>query len=644
MENVEMAALMEELADLMEIGGANTFRVRAWRNASATVGSLSRSITSMVEAGEDLKELPAVGTDIAAALEELAREGTFSRMDEVTAEVPRSLGQLVRLDGVGPKKARRLWEELGVLTVDQLEGAVREGKVAALEGFGPRSADKILRSIGDYRLHQSRFLLVDADELVSPVVARLRETPGVEQVEVAGSFRRRKETVGDVDILALYELEDTSPVMRAFTTAPGVARVESSGGTRARVVLRSGLPVDLRILPRRAWGAALHYFTGSKEHNVAIRTLGVRKGLRISEYGVFRVTPEEPSGGKKRGGTEPDGTEPDGTARAGEEAVASGVGDGPGVEEGERIGGEREEDVFAAVGLPWIPPELRRGSDEIDRARKGTLPELVTLEDIRGDLQMHTTWSDGADSVEEMARACLQRGYAYLALTDHSGGQLAMVQGLTPEKVRGQRDEVARVQAAVPEIAILRSCEVDIRKDGALDLNDEVLAELDLVLVSVHTSLELDRTAMTDRVIRALENPHVDILAHPTGRILNRRQPHAMDVEEVLKAAAALGVAVELNANPHRLDLRDVHAERACELGIPVVISTDAHSVRHLPFMRYGVDQARRAGLEAADVLNTRTLPEFRAWLARPRPGRPEGFRTGRGAGTGGGAGDGGGE
>jgi DNA polymerase (family X) len=589
MENREMARQMEEVADLLEIQGANPFRVRAWRNAAGTVDDLSRSVAEMVRDGEDLTRLPGVGTDIAASLEEMAREGRFSRLEEVALEIPRTLTQLVKLEGVGPRKARKLWEALGVKTVDELEAVVRAGKVERLEGFGKTSAARILRSIGDFRKHQGRFLLVDADELVRPLLDRLGEVAGVERVEVAGSWRRRQETVGDIDLLVLLEPgADPGPVLAAFTGFSGVERVEAAGEGRARVRLRSGLPVDLRVLPRSSYGAALHYFTGSKEHNVALRTLALRKGLRVSEYGVFRI---------------PEGVDPDTL----------------GPDEGERVGGATEEEVFAAVGLPWIPPELRRGRGELEAAREGRLPDLVTLEEIRGDLQMHTTWSDGADSIEAMARACLERGYGYMALTDHSGGQLAMVQGLTPERVLAQAREVEEVQARVPGIAILRSCEVDILRDGSLDLPDEVLGELDLVLVSVHAHLELDRKTMTDRVIRALENPHVHVLAHPTGRILNRREPHAMDVEEVLKAASALQVAVELNASPHRLDLSDLHVARARELGVPVVISTDAHAVQQLGWMHYGVEQARRAGLEAGDVLNTRPLKALRRWLGRRR-------------------------
>jgi len=587
MENGEIAAALEELADLLEIQGANPFRVRAYRNAAGTVSELSRSVGELVAEGADLTELPGVGKDIAAYLRELVETGRLAPLEEVAEEVPRSLAHLVKLDGVGPKKARRLWQELGVTSVDALEDAVEEGRVEAMDGFGKKSAGKILRSIQDHRKHQGRFLLVDADRLVAPLVERLQGVPGVERVEVAGSHRRRQETVGDVDLLVLVEGEDKTPVMEAFTSAPGVDRVESAGETRARILLRSGLPVDLRVLPRRSYGAALHYFTGSKEHNVALRTLAAKQGLRVNEYGIFRV---------------PEGVDPEVLGK----------------EEGERVGGETEEEVFQAVGLPWIPPVLRRGRGELEAARAGTLPRLLELGEIRGDLQMHTRpWSDGADSIEEMARACRAKGYKYLALTDHSGGQLAMVKGLTPARIREQGKEVREVRERLEGIHILRSCEVDILKDGSLDLPDETLAELDLVLVSVHLHTDMDRAAMTHRVIRALENPFVDILAHPTGRILNRREPHAMEVEAVLKAAAELDVAVELNANPHRLDLSDVHVARARELGVPVVISTDAHSVRQLDFMAYGVDQARRAGLEAGDVLNSRSLAELKEWLKR---------------------------
>jgi DNA polymerase (family X) len=592
LENLEISSVLDHLADLLEIQGANPFRVRAYRNAVRTIHGLTRSIGDMVAQGEDLTELPAIGKDMAGHIRELVETGRLGVLDEVSREVPPSLADLIRLDGLGPKKARRLWDDLGVTSVEELEKVLQEGRVEALEGFGKKSAERMVRAIQDLRQHMERFLLSDADELVRPLLQYLREAPGVERVEVAGSYRRRRETVGDIDILVLCQ-EDPAALMARFTRYPGAERVEAAGDTRGRILLSSGLPVDIRIVPGESFGAALHYFTGSKEHNVAVRALGVRKGLRINEYGVFR-------GGE--GGTDELG-DVDGE---GARQAAS----------GERMGGAHEEDVFAAVGLPWIPPVLRENRGETEAAKEGCLPRLVSLEDIRGDLQMHSTWSDGTNSLKEMAEACQELDYEYLAVTDHSQA-VTVARGLRPDRVRAQWGEMEEVRQEVPGIRLFRSLEIDILKDGSLDMPDDILDELDLVLVSVHSFMDMDRVAMTRRVIRAMEHPQVDILAHPTGRILNRRRPFELDVEEVLQAAAALDVAVELNAHPKRLDLHDLHLRRAKELGVKVAINTDAHSSRELLLMSYGVDQAGRGWLEPEDILNTLPLAEMESWKDR---------------------------
>jgi len=606
-ENLEVAQALEEVADLLEIKGSNPFRIRAYRNAVRTIQGLTRPLAAMLAEGEELTELPGIGKDMANHVRELVEWGELTVLEELGREVPRSLTDLIRLDGVGPKKAKKLWESLGVTSVDELETVIPSGRVEALEGFGKKSVEKIGRAIEDFRKHQGRFLLSDADVLVAPLLQHLREAPGVERVEVAGSYRRRKETVGDVDILVLCQ-ENRSEVMARFTGYSGGVRVEAAGETRGRIVLRSGLPVDIRILPREAYGAALHYFSGSKEHNVAIRTLGVRKGLRINEYGVFRVSGEEAE--EEGPGTETagaDGPEPGG---------AEGAGTGPA--SGERIGGETEEEVFQAVGLPWITPLLRENRGEVEAAREGRLPMLVSLDDIRGDLQMHSTWSDGENSIKEMAEACKARGYEYLSLTDHSQA-VTVAGGLKPDRVLAQWEEIEAVRQELEGIRLFRSLEVDILKDGSLDMPDEILAGLDIVLISVHSFMNMGKTEMTDRVIRGMQHPEVDILAHPTGRILNRREPFALDVEAVLQAAAALDLAVELNAHPSRLDLHDGHVRRAKELGVKVAINTDAHVTRDLGLIRYGVDQARRGWLEKTDVLNALPLEGFLAWTQRKR-------------------------
>jgi DNA polymerase (family 10) len=578
MENLEIAAVLKEFGDLLEIKGSNPFRIRAYRNAVRTINDLTRPLAAMVEGGEDLTALPGIGKEMASHIRELVEWGELSALEALGEEVPRTLTDLIRLEGVGPKKAKTLWEELEVTSVDELEEALEADRVARLPGFGRKSADKILRSIGDFRKHQGRFLLSESDVLIRPLLHYLEKIPNVQRVEVAGSYRRRQETVGDIDILVLCE-EDCEAVMEGFRSYPGAVRVEAAGGTKGRIVLRSGLPVDLRILPRESYGSALHYFSGSKEHNVAIRSLGVKKGLRINEYGVFRGAGSEAS-------------------------------------EEERLGGEEEEDVFRAVDLPWISPLLRENRGEIEAAARGILPELLTVQRIRGDLQMHSTWSDGANTLREMAEACRDRGYEYLSITDHSQA-VTVAGGLKPHQVREQWEEVEEVRQSVDGIHLFRSLEVDILKDGSLDMPDEILAGLDVVLVSVHSFMNMSLVEMTDRVIRALEHPQVDILAHPTGRILNRREPFALDVEAVLQAASDLDVAVELNAHPSRLDLHDRYLRRAKELGVKVAVSTDAHSVQDLDLMTYGIDQACRGWLEAGDILNAMPLDEFQSWITR---------------------------
>ncbi|MDE3002882.1 MAG: DNA polymerase/3'-5' exonuclease PolX [Gemmatimonadota bacterium] len=584
MENLDVARTLTTLADLLEIQGASPFRIRAYRNAVATINNLTRTLESMVEAGEDLTELPGVGKSVAKHVTELLKTGRITRLEEVSAEYPIALVELVRLDGVGPKKAKKLFDELGVKSVDELEAALDTGTVQQLGGFGAKSADKIRNSIDDHRKHTGRFQVHEAEKLIAGLLEYVRATPGVAEAVVAGSLRRRKETIGDVDILARFEGNGAEVVSR-FVSYSGVARVLGAGETKGSALLHSGLQVDLRVIPGRSFGAALQYFTGSKEHNVSVRTRAVRQGLRVNEWGVFRV---------------PENSEADEIGK----------------EDGQRLAGDTEAEVYEALGMAWVPPELRENRGEVEAAIEGTLPELVTLDQIRGDLQMHSTWSDGAASLEEMAQACKALGYEYIAVTDHSQA-MAMVQGLTPERARKQWAEIDEVRERVDGIEIFKSVEIDILKDGSLDMPDDVLGELDVVVISIHSFMDMDRSTMTDRVLKAMAHPTVDILAHPTGRRINRREPFEMDIEAVLEAAADLGVAVELNANPNRLDLKDTHVYRAKELGVPVVISTDAHSPRGLADMRFGIDQARRGWLSAKDVLNTRTLPEFRSWLDR---------------------------
>ena len=574
MDNVEIARILEEVADILEIQNANTFRIRAYRNAVRTVETQMTPLRRWVEENRALTDLPGIGKEMASHIREMVETGTLGFRDELVAEVPRSLVDLMRVPGVGPKKARKLWDELKICSVEELEAAAKEGRIATVAGFGAKTQEKILGGIAEHRQHTSRMLLADAERFVEPLLAYLSGIPEVERLEVAGSYRRRRETVGDIDLLAIATVP--GPVMEGFLAYPQRDKILMSGDTRSTITLGSGLQVDLRVVPPDCYGAALVYFTGSKEHNVKLRRRAVEKGLRISEYGVFRVDENDPEA------------------------------------EGERIAGREEADVYATVGLAFIPPELREDRGEIEKAAAGRLPRLIRQEDLKGDLHMHSTWSDGRSSIEEMVEACAARGYEYMVISDHSKA-LAMTNGLDAYRLRAQWEEIEEVRSRHPEIRILRSMEVDILSDGSLDLEDEMLAGLDLVLVSLHSRLDLPSDLQTERVLKALAHPEVDIFCHPTARLINRRRPAEMDLDAVLEEAAKRGVAVELNSNPHRLDLKDTHLARAKELGCKVVISTDSHRPRELDLMRYGIEQARRAGLTAEDVLNTLPFAEFQA-------------------------------
>ena len=580
MENVDIARTLDDVAILLEIKGANPFRIRAYQNAARTVEDHSEPLRKMVEGGADLTELQSIGKDIAGYITELVESGTVQLIEDLEKEIPRSLIEVTRVPGVGPKRTRKLWEELGIETVEALAESAQAGDVAKLSGFGAKSQQKILDAIAARRRVVGRFKLSDADQYVTPLVVHMRELDAVQRLEVAGSYRRRRETVGDIDLLAIAT--EPQRVIEHFTTYRDVRKIELAGDTKCTVILTSGIQVDLRILPPESYGAALQYFTGSKEYNVRFRKRAVARGIRVSEYGVFRTdsNAEEPS-----------------------DPLA-----------GEYLAGREEEDVYEALGLPWIPPELREDRGEIDAAEKGSLPELITLDGIRGDLQMHSTWSDGKNSLEEMLDGCVAKGYEYFAITDHSKA-LAMTGGLDSAKLEMQWAEIEEIASRRSDIRILRGMEVDILAGGDLDLEDDMLQALDVVLVSVHSKLDLPTVEQTERILRAIQHPAVHILAHPTGRVLNRREPMQFDLDEVLHCAAEHGVVVELNAHPDRLDLKDTHLMRAKELGLKISLGTDAHRVGDLDLMHYGVDQARRAWLSEDDVVNAWSLERVLEWL-----------------------------
>jgi DNA polymerase (family 10) len=585
MENIEIVRVLNEVADLLEIQQANPFRVRAYRNAVRTINAHASPLRKLVEQDADLTELPSIGKGMAENIRELVESGRLAMIEEMAAEIPPGLVELMRLPGVGPRKARKLWDELGVESIDDLEEVAGEGRVAELPGFGLKTQDRILRGIRNYRTNTTRFRLGEVDKLLPPLIEHLRATPGIARLEVAGSYRRRRETVGDIDILVLAD--DARAASDALSGFSGVESVIGAGGTKTSVRLRSGLQVDLRVVPPESWGAALIYFTGSKEHNIRLRRRALERKLRVSEYGVFTI-PEESLGDT-----------------LGERGIAS---------EGEMVAGATEEEVYRSLDLSWLPPEIRRDRGEFPASDAGELPRLVESADLRGDVHMHSTWSDGRASLGEMVEACVARGYEYMAITDHSKA-LAMVEGLDAAKLRRQWEEIAEVQAAHPGIRILRGMEVDILRDGSLDLEDEMLDQLDVVIISVHSSFGMERAQQTSRVLKALAHPRSMIFGHPTGRIINRRGPIDVDIDEMLHACAEFGVAVEVNSHPHRLDLKDSHLWRARELGVPVVVATDAHRPDDLDLAHYGVEQARRAWLTPEHVLNTRAVDDFLAAL-----------------------------
>ncbi len=568
--NEDIAAHFEEIADLLEIKGDNPFRIRAYRNGARAVRALPRSAAELLKGGEDLTRYPDIGEALATKIAELLRTGTTQAMENLRRQIPSSLEDLLRIPGLGPVRIRTLWHELGITDLDALEAAARAGRLRGLPGFGPKTEQKVLAAIEEHRKKKRRFLRSVAAEYGEPLADWLRAGRGVREVVIAGSYRRGRDTVGDLDVLAVAP--DRSDVMTRFAGYEEVAEVVSLGPTRATVVLRCGLQVDLRRVRPESFGSALQYFTGSKAHSIQLRRRAQERGLKINEYGVFR--------------------------------------------DERRIAGDTEESVYAAVDLPWIPPELREARGEIEAAERGRLPRLVEPGDIRGELHCHTTATDGRADLEAMALAARQRGLEYLAITDHSQ-RLTMVGGLDADALARQIETIDRLNERLTGITLLKGVECDILEDGRLDLPDAVLARLDLVVGAVHSHFELSRRAQTDRILRAMDHPHFTLLAHPTGRLIGERPPYDVDLDRLIRHAAERGCFLELNSQPRRLDLDDLACMKAREAGVLVAIDTDAHSERDLDLRIHGVLQARRGWLEAGDVLNTRPLAELRPLLAR---------------------------
>lgn len=582
--NTDVANIFKRVADLLAIEGANEFRVRAYREAARTIESLSRPVAVMVEKGEDLSELEGIGEDLAEKIQEIVETGELEMLHEIEGRTPPTLAGMLDVEGLGPKRVSALHEALGVTTLDELKQAAEQGRVRQVAGFGQKLEQRIVHELERARGRGERTRLDVADELVPPLVDYLQKVEGVERVIVAGSYRRRKETVGDLDILVTGE--NGGQIGKRFTQYEDVEDVLSQGETRSAVRLRQGIDVDLRVVAAESYGAALFYFTGSKAHNVHLRKIAVDRGLTVNEYGVFKKG-EDGEGG-----------------------------DDGGVRKDERVAGETEEEIYDLFGMDYVEPELREDRGEIEAAQEGNLPRLITLDDVRGDLQSHTEASDGRHSLEEMAEAARGEGHDYLAITDHSQ-HVGVAQGLDAGELAERIEEIAALNEQLDSFRLLSGVEVDILEDGSLALPDEILKRLDVVVCAVHTGMDLPAEKQTERIMRALDNPHVHILAHPIGRRIRQRPGMEVEMERLMEAALERGCYLEVNAQPDRLDLDDVYCKMAREMGLKVAISTDAHRTSELAYLHYGVGQARRGWLEPDDVINTRSWEDLKELLAR---------------------------
>lgn len=587
MDNIAIARLLDETAALLEIDAADPFRIRSYRRAAEAVEQQTTQLANLVATDpKQLLAIAGIGKGMAANISAIVETGTLPLRSDLLQKYKPSMLELLRLPGMGPKTVALLWSALGVADLDSLEAAAREGKLATLPRMGDKFASKLLKGIEDHRKNSSRFRIDRAAEQAERIAALIREFPGVEEITPAGSLRRGRETVGDLDLLVTgpaCEPDRVAAAVEHVANLPLIDKLLARGQNKVSFTLRNNLQVDVRLLPRASYGAALQYFTGSKHHNVTLRQRAIKRGLTLSEYALLRL------------------------------------------EENTIVAAATEEEIYQALDLDYIPPELRENCGEIEAAAARALPTLITRADIRGDLHMHTEATDGRDTIRMMAEAAMQRGLAYIAITDHSKN-LAMTNGLDDaralEHVRRIREIDRELEAEhAGRIRVLPGIEVDILADGSIDLEDSTLAQMDIILASVHSAFNQPVEEMTARVLRALENPHVRILGHPTGRKVLNREPYAIDMERVLRRASELGVAVEHNASPARADLSDVHLRRAKELGCKIVVNTDAHSTEELDLMRFGITQLRRAWLRASDVLNT--LPTAEALLSRLRP-KPE--------------------
>jgi len=568
-DNQQLANIFRTIADLLEIRGENIYKILAYRKAADSLSNLGQDVNEIWKQGK-LTEVDGVGKAIAEKIDELLSTGHLGFLERLEAEVPPSLAELLQVPDLGPKKVALFWKQLGITSLKELENAARAGKLRSLPGMGDKSEAKIIAGIEALSRRSNRIPIGRAWPFAQELLAYLRSVEGVRAVELGGSLRRMRATVGDIDILAAAR--DSRAIMDAFVNRKDVARVLGKGETKSSVEFTHGLQAQLWVHPPEHWGTALVYATGSKDHNVRLREYALKRGYSLSEHALQR-------------------------------------------KDGSEVTCEREEDVYKTLGLPFIPPELREDRGEVQAAIKGSLPELVELKDIKSDLQTHSTWSDGKCSIKDMAIAARSRGYKAIAITDHTSG-LGVVQGMTEDDLKKRLVEINKARDELGDsILILNGAEVEIRSDGSLDYTDEVLASLDLVIASLHSSLRQPREKITARLLKAMHNPHVDIIGHPTGRLMPDREGADLDMDAVLAVAAESGVALEINAHPARLDLDDVHAKRAIELGIKLSINTDAHDDAGMEVMHFGVSTARRGWVEAKDVINTFSPAQLTRWL-----------------------------
>ena len=573
MTNREIADIFDTIADLLELKGENPFKVRAYRRAALNIRGMAEDLGEIAQRG-GLEELPGIGKELAAKIQEMVTTGHLTYLDKLTKEVPQELSLLMTVPGIGPKKARMLYDRLKVTSLGQLEALAKAQKLRGLPGMEQKTEENILKGLAVVKQGQERMPLGTAIAMADEIIRHLKRGLALREIVPAGSLRRRRETVRDIDLLVVSK--HPAQVMDRFVSLPHVAQVQAHGQTKSSIRTKEGIQVDLRVVEPKSFGAALVYFTGSKQHNVKIRGLANKLGLTVNEYGVFR----------EKGGR--------------------------------RVAGKTEDEVYKALGLPWIPPELREDLGEVEAALQGRLPHLITERDIRGDFHLHSDWSDGAHPIEEVAKAAKAKGYEYMLLSDHSHS-LKVAGGLTPKELLEQRKIITKLNERMKPFRILHGTEMEILPDGTLDYPDDVLAQLDVVIGAVHSAFKQPEETMTRRIVKAIRNPYVNILAHPTGRLWGEREPYAVDLDEVARVAAETGAALEINAYTKRLDLNDAQAKRAHELGATIVISTDTHALTQLESFALGLSLARRAWLTPADVLNTRPVNEVLEWVQRKR-------------------------